>query len=67
MSGTNSGVLNSTEPGIHGERDSGVSGGGLSNSEITGQGIGTRGGNTGSVTQIILFCFSHDSGCVAFD
>ena len=49
MSATNSGVLNSTQPGIHGERDSGVSGSGLANDGITGQGTGTRGSNLGSV------------------
>ena len=49
MSPTNPGVLNSTKPGIHGERDSGVSGSGLSNNELTGQGSGMRGTNSGSV------------------
>ena len=48
MSPTNPGVLSSTERGIHGERDSGVSGSGLSNDELTGQGTGI-GSHSGSV------------------
>ncbi|CAD6592717.1 MAG: hypothetical protein ASARMPRED_006645 [Alectoria sarmentosa] len=37
MSPTNPGVLNSTKRGIHGDRDTGTSGTGLSNQELTGQ------------------------------
>ena len=37
MSPTNPGVLNSTKRGIHGDRDPGTSGTGLSNQELTGQ------------------------------
>ena len=47
MSPTNPGVLNSTKRGIHGDRDTGTSGTGLSNQELTGQ-TGTE-GESGSV------------------
>lgn len=42
MSPTNPGVLNSTKRGIHGDRDTGTSGTGLSNQGLTGQ-TGTEG------------------------
>ena len=47
MSPTNPGVLNSTKRGIHGDRDTGTTGTGLSNQGITGQ-TGTE-GESGSV------------------
>lgn len=47
VSPTNPGVLNSTKRGIHGDRDTGTSGTGLSNQELTGQ-TGTE-GESGSV------------------
>lgn len=47
VSPTNPGVLNSTKRGIHGDRDTGTSGTGLSNQELTGQ-TGTQ-GESGSV------------------
>ena len=46
---TNPGVLHSTQPGIHGERDSGATGSGLSNTGLTGQGSGLGGSHSGSV------------------
>ena len=47
MSPTNPGVLSSTKHGIHGDRDPGTSGTGISNQELTGQ-TGTK-GESGSV------------------